>query len=128
MCGALEMELIQMSPDEEEEFRSSLDAGEPGLDRMIKLSYSALNLMSFLTVGEDEVRAWTIRNGIPASRAAGAVHSDIERGFIRAEIVTYEDLMAAGGLPAAKKAGKFRSEGRDYVMQDGDVVNYLFSV
>ena len=128
IAGSLEMELAQMEPEEETEFRQSLDAGEPGLHKMLRLSYEALNLMSFLTVGEDEVRAWTIPNGTPAAKAAGAVHSDIERGFIRAEIVSYDDLVELGSTSEARKAAKLRSEGREYVMQNGDVVNFLFSV
>ncbi|MCH8222104.1 MAG: redox-regulated ATPase YchF [Chloroflexi bacterium] len=128
ICGSLEMELAQMEHEEESEFRQSLDVGEPGLHRMLRLSYDALNLMSFLTVGDDEVRAWTIPNGTPAVKAAGAVHSDIERGFIRAEIVSYDDLVELGSTSEARKAARLRSEGRDYVMQNGDVVNFLFSV
>ena len=128
IAGSLEMELAQMDANEESEFRQSLDAGEPGLHRMLRFSYQALNLMSFLTVGEDEVRAWTIPNGTPAAKAAGTVHSDIERGFIRAEIVSYDDLVELGSTNEARKAAKLRSEGREYVMQNGDVVNFLFSV
>lgn len=128
ICGRLEMELSQMTPEEQGEFRESLGAGEPGLSRMIRLSYQALGLASFLTVGDDEVRAWTIRQGAPAVKAAGKVHSDIERGFIRAEVVSYDDLVRLGGLPQARKAGVLRSEGREYRVQDGDVVNFLFSV
>ena len=128
ICGSLEMDLMAMSNEEESDFRESLGAGESGLQKMIGLSYDVLGLCSFLTVGEDEVRAWTIEKGTPAAKAAGRVHSDIERGFIRAEVVGYEDLVAAGNLPSARKAGTLRSEGRDYVMRDGDVVNFLFSV
>lgn len=128
ICGSLEMELVGVSAEEEAEFRESLGAGESGLNKMIHLSYDVLGLCSFLTAGEDEVRAWTIEKGTPAAKAAGKVHSDIERGFIRAEIVSYDDLVAAGTLQAARKAGTLRSEGRDYVMHDGDVVNFLFSV
>lgn len=128
LCGKLEMELMQMEPEEEMEFRESLGAGEPGLDRMVRLSYGLLGLISFLTTGEDETRAWTIRRGTPAVEAAGKIHSDIQRGFIRAEVVSFEDLVAAGSIAESKKRATFRTEGKTYVMQDGDVVNYLFNV
>jgi GTP-binding protein YchF len=128
IAGKLEMELGQMSEAEEAEFRASLAAGEPGLQRIIRMCYRSADLISFLTVGPDEVRAWTITDGMPAQKAAGRVHSDIERGFIRAEVVAYDDLVSAGGLVEAKKAGVLRSEGRDYVVRDGDVINFLFSV
>lgn len=128
LCGRLEEELAQMSPEEEAEMRSGLEAGESGLNRMIKLSYEVLGLISFLTVGEDEVRAWTIERETSAPRAAGAVHSDIERGFIRAETVSYDDFVAAGSMAKARTNGALRQEGRDYVVQDGDIVNFLFSV
>ncbi len=128
LCASLEEELAQLPEDDEAEFRASLGAGQPGRDRVAESSYALLGLVSFLTVGPDEVRAWTIARETPAQRAAGKVHSDIERGFIRAEVVTYEALMAAGGLAAARKAGHLRSEGKTYPVQDGDVVNFLFSV
>lgn len=128
IAGQLEMELGQMSEAEEAEFRASLGAGEPGLQRIIRMCYQSAGLISFLTVGPDEVRAWTITDGMSAQKAAGRVHSDIERGFIRAEVVAYEDLVRAGGLAEARKAGVLRSEGRDYIVRDGDVINYLFSV
>ena len=128
LCASLEEELAQLPEDDEAEFRASLGAGLPGRDRVAEASYALLGLVSFLTVGPDEVRAWTIERETPAQRAAGKVHSDIERGFIRAEVVTYEDLITAGGLTAARKAGHLRSEGKTYPVQDGDVVNFLFSV
>lgn len=128
LCGRLEEELAQMSPEEEAEMRSGLDAGESGLERMIRLSYGVLGLISFLTVGEDEVRAWTIEVDTPAPQAAGTVHSDIERGFIRAETVGYDDFIEAGSLAKARTNGALRQEGREYVVQDGDIVNFLFSV
>ncbi|MEX0760992.1 MAG: redox-regulated ATPase YchF [Dehalococcoidia bacterium] len=128
MCGQLEMDLAQMDESEEAEMRAGLDAGESGLNRMIRLSYEVLGLISFLTVGEDEVRAWTIEEGTTAPRAAGQVHSDIERGFIRAETVSYDGLVTSGSLAEARKKGLLRQEGREYVVQDGDVVNFLFSV
>ena len=125
ICGKLEMELAQMTPEEESEFRESLGAGEPGLDRMVRLSYDLLGLISFLTTGPDETRAWTIRKGMSALEAAGKIHSDIQRGFIRAEIVGYDDLIRTGGIPEARKQAVLRTEGKTYVMQDGDVVNFL---
>lgn len=128
LCGTLEEELAQMSPEEEAEMRSGLDAGESGLERMIRLSYNVLGLISFLTVGEDEVRAWTIGVDFKAPQAAGTVHSDLERGFIRAETVGYDDFITAGSLANARTAGTLRQEGREYVVQDGDIVNFLFSV
>ena len=128
LCGSLEMELAQMSPDDETEFRASLEAGESGLETMVRLSYSVLGLISFLTTGEDETRAWTIVNGTQAQLAAGKVHSDIQRGFIRAEVVAYGDLTSAGGLAEARKQGVLRAEGKTYVVKDGDVINYLFNV
>ena len=108
--------------------RSGLDAGESGRWRMIKRSYRVLGLSSFLTVGEDETRAWTITNGTLAPKAAGVIHSAIERGFIRAETVTYADFIDCGTMAEARNRGLFRQEGRDYVVQDGDIVNFLFSV
>jgi ribosome-binding ATPase YchF (GTP1/OBG family) len=117
-----------MPAEEEAEMRAGLDAGESGLSRMIKLSYEVLGLNSFLTVGEDEVRAWTISAGTLAPMAAGTVHSDIERGFIRAETVAYDDFIECGSMAEARNRGQYRQEGRDYVIKDGDIVNFLFSV
>ena len=128
LCGKLESDLAQMEPEDEAEFRESLGAGEPGLDRMINLSYDLLGLISFLTTGEDETRAWTITKGMSAVEAAGKIHSDIQRGFIRAEIVAYEDLARTRSLPEARKQALLRTEGKTYVMRDGDVVNFLFNV
>ena len=128
ICGSLEAELAGMSEEEEAEMRAGLDAGEPGLSRMIKLSYNVLGLNSFLTVGEDESRAWTIPIGALAPKAAGVIHSDIERGFIRAETVAYQDFIDAGSMAEARNRGQYRQEGRDYVVQDGDIINFLFSV
>ena len=128
ICGSLEAELAGMSTEEEAEMRAGLDAGESGLSRMIKLSYEVLGLNSFLTVGKDEVRAWTISAGTLAPRAAGTVHSDIERGFIRAETVNFDDFIECGSMAEARNRGLYRQEGREYVVQDGDIVNFLFSV
>ena len=106
----------------------ALGLEESGLDKVIKASYDLLGLMSFLTAGEPEVRAWTIKKGTKAPQAAGKIHSDIERGFIRAEIVSYDDLMREGSMTAAKEKGLVRSEGKEYIMQDGDIVLFKFNV
>ena len=128
ICGNLEAELSGMDSEEEAEMRAGLDAGESGLSRMIKLSYRVLGLNSFLTVGEDETRAWTVNVGALAPKAAGVIHSDIERGFIRAETISYSDFIDCGSMAEARNRGLYRQEGRDYVVQDGDIVNFLFSV
>ena len=106
----------------------ALGLGESGLDKVIKASYNLLGLMSFLTAGEQEVRAWTIKKGTKAPEAAGKIHSDIERGFIRAEIVSYDDLIKEGSMVAAKEKGLVRSEGKEYIMQEGDIVLFRFNV
>jgi hypothetical protein len=126
--GKIEMELSQLEEDEAQEFMQDLGISESGLGKIIRVSYDLLGLISFLTAGQDEVRAWTIKKSTPAVHAAGEIHSDIEKGFIRAEIVTFDDLVKAGSIPEAKKLGVYRSEGKTYIMQDGDVVNFLFNV
>lgn len=126
--GELEMEIAQMDGEEAALFLEEYGIEEPGLHRMIRLSYDLLGLHSFFTVGEDEVRSWTIPVGAAALEAAGAIHSDLARGFIRAEVVSYDDLMAAGSLDAARKQGTLRLQGRDYVVQDGDILNIRFNV
>lgn len=123
-----EAELSSLQPEERAEFQKELGIDSSGLDQLIKQSYSLLGLISFLTAGEPEVRAWTIRRGTKAPQAAGKIHSDIERGFIRAEIVAYNDLIECGSMAAAKDKGLVRSEGKDYVMQDGDVTLFRFNV
>lgn len=128
MCGKLEMELAELPPEEEAEFRASLEAGERGSDRVARASFDLLGLVSFFTVGDDEVRAWTVTHHAPAVKAAGKIHSDIERGFIRAEVVAYDDLVPAGSLAEARKVGRVRLEGKEYPVKDGDVVNFLFNV
>ena len=128
VCGKLESEFAELDETEEAELRAGLGAGESGLNRMIRLSYEVLGLVSFLTCGRDEVRAWTVESGTRAVNAAGRVHSDIERGFIRAEVVSYDDLVRSGSWPEARRAGVLRKEGRDYAVQDGDVIDFLFSV
>lgn len=126
--GHLEMELAQLDDADRAELMAEYGVAEAGMDRVIRLSYQLLGLQSFLTAGEPEVRAWTILAGGSALEAAGAIHSDIARGFIRAEVVAYEDLIAAGSMVEAKKVGRVRLEGRDYVVQDGDVLNIRFNV
>ena len=128
LVGSLEMELAQMSFEDEAEFRESLAVGESGLDRMVRLSYHALDQITFFTGGPKEVRAWTVTNGDSAERAAGVIHSDMERGFIRAEVVTYEDLARYGSENESRKQGVLRQEGKGYVVKDGDVVHVLFNV
>ena len=109
-------------------FLDDLGISESGLDRLVKASYTLLGLISYLTSGEDECRAWTIKNGTKAPQAAGKIHSDIERGFIRAEVIAYEDMMKCGSVNAAKEKGLLRSEGKEYVVQDGDMVYFRFNV
>jgi ribosome-binding ATPase len=127
-CGKLEMELSQMGDDAMQEFRQEFGMQESGLDRTIKVSYELLDLISFLTVGEDECRAWPIKKGIEAVKAAGKIHTDIERGFIRAEVIHYTDLLKCKSLAEAKRQGLLRLEGKTYVVQDGDTINFLFNV
>ena len=122
------MELAQLDPADALEFMSALGIEEPGLNRVLRLSYDLLGLISFLTGGADEVRAWPVRKGSLAPEAAGAVHTDIARGFIRAQVVSYDDLKHHGSMAAAKQAGRLRLEGKQYVVQDGDVIEYLFNV
>lgn len=128
VSARIESELIEMDEEERALFLQELGLAESGLERVIKKGYELLNLISFLTAGETESRAWTIRRGTKAPQAAGVIHSDMERGFIRAEIVSYDDLVAAGSMAAAREAGKVRLEGKDYVMQDGDVTTFRFNV
>jgi len=128
MAGQWEMEVGQLDPAERAEFLASLNVTETGIARLARAVYRHLGLMSFLTAGEDEVRAWTIPVGTTAKAAAGKIHSDIERGFIRAEVVPFDLLMRAGSLAAARDQGWVRMEGKDYVVQDGDVINFRFNV
>jgi GTP-binding protein YchF len=128
IAAKIERELVELEGDDATEFRESLGLVEPARDRIIRDAYRLLGLISFFTVGPDECRAWTIPLNTPAPRAAGAVHSDIERGFIRAEVVRYEDLVSTGSLAEARKRGILRSEGKQYVVHDGDVIEYLFNV
>lgn len=128
VSAKIEEEISQLDEDERGMFLEELGMTESGLDRLIKASYSLLGLISYLTAGEPEVRAWTIKNGTKAPQAAGKIHSDFERGFIRAEVVHYDDLMACGSMTAAKEKGLVRSEGKEYVMKDGDIVLFRFNV
>jgi len=129
ICASIEAEVAELEDDERAMFLEELGIDESGLDKLIKASYSLLNLISFLTAGEDECRAWTIKRGTKAPGAAGKIHTDFEKGFIRAETIAYDKLMEVGGsLSAAKEKGYIRSEGKEYVMNDGDVVNFLFNV
>ena len=129
ICAEIEAEVAELDDEERTMFLEELGIEESGLDKLIKASYSLLNLISFLTAGEDECRAWTIKRGTKAPGAAGKIHTDFEKGFIRAETIAYDKLMEVGGsLAAAKDKGFIRSEGKEYVMNDGDVVNFLFNV
>ena len=128
ICAELEAEISSMTKEEKEMFLNDFGIEKGGLDVLIQKSYDLLGLMSFLTAGQPEVRAWTIKKGTKAPKAAGKIHSDIERGFIRAEVISFDDLMALGSMQAAKEKGKIRSEGKEYIMQDGDIVLFRFNV
>ncbi|MCI8352573.1 MAG: redox-regulated ATPase YchF [Clostridia bacterium] len=128
LCVKIEEELSGLEDNDKKEMLEALGLEESGLDKVIKASYDLLGLMSFLTAGEPEVRAWTIKKGTKAPAAAGKIHSDIERGFIRAEVVSYEDLMREGSMNAVREKGLLRSEGKEYIMQDGDIVLFRFNV
>ncbi|MBQ2546762.1 MAG: DUF933 domain-containing protein, partial [Clostridia bacterium] len=128
VCAEIEAEIAELEPEEKKMFLADLGIEESGLDRLIKASYALLGYISYLTAGPKEVRAWTIVKGTKAPQAAGKIHSDFERGFIRAEIVSYDDLIACGSMNAAKEKGLVRSEGKDYVIADGDVVLFRFNV
>ena len=128
VAAPIEMEMAHLPPEDAHAFLEDLGLDEPGLDRVIRTSYALLGLISFLTAGEDECRAWTIRRGTRAQQAAGTIHSDIERGFIRAEVVPFEELVRAGSIAACRDKGTLRLEGKEYVVQDGDVINFRFNV
>jgi hypothetical protein len=128
MAGKVEMEIAQLAADEQREFLQDLGISEPARDRFIRAAYSLLELISFLTSGEDECRAWSIKRGTTAHKAAGVIHSDIERGFIRAEVTRFEDLAALGSEARCREQGKLKLEGKEYVVQDGDVVHFRFNV
>jgi ribosome-binding ATPase len=126
--GKFEMDLNELSEEEAEEFRASVGVTESGMANAIRVSYELLGLISFLTSGPDECRAWTVEAGSPAPEAAGKIHSDLKRGFIRAEVIKFDDLVAAGSEAEAKKRGLLRTEGKQYIVQDGDILNILFNV
>jgi ribosome-binding ATPase YchF (GTP1/OBG family) len=128
VAAKFEEDIADMDPEEAQMFMEELGLTERGLDRLIRTSYDLLGYISFLTAGEDDVHAWTIVRGTKAPKAAGKVHTDIERGFIRAEIVAFDDLKACGTMNAAKEKGLVRSEGKEYVMQDGDITYFKFNV
>ena len=128
VCAEIEAEIAELSGDEKKAFLADLGIEESGLDRLIAESYKLLGLISYLTAGPKEVRAWTITKGTKAPQAAGKIHSDFERGFIRAEIIAFDDLVKEGSMAAAKEKGLVRSEGKDYVIADGDIVLFRFNV
>ena len=128
MCAGLEAEIAELDEQEQRILLDDMGVEESGLSKLIRASYSLLGLISFLTAGPKEVRAWTVKKGTKAPAAAGKIHTDFERGFIRAEVVSFETLMEKGSFNAAKEAGLVRSEGKDYVIKDGDVVLFRFNV
>ena len=129
VCAGIEAEISELDDEEKAMFLEELGIAESGLDKLVKASYHLLNLISFLTAGEPEVRAWTVTRGTKAPQAAGKIHTDFEKGFIRAETIAYDKLIECGGnLATAKEKGLIRSEGKDYVVKDGDVMHFLFNV
>ena len=128
LCVKVEEELSTLDDEDKKEMLDALGLKESGLDILIKKSYNLLGLMSFLTAGEPEVRAWTIKKGTKAPKAAGKIHSDIERGFIKAEVISYDDLIKEGSMVQAREKGLVRQEGKDYIMQEGDIVLFKFNV
>jgi len=128
VCAAVEAELSGMTSAEKGEFLADMGLSEPGLNRVIRAGYELLGLQTFFTAGPKEVRAWTVRGGATAPQAAGVIHTDFEKGFIRAEIIGYADFIACNGEQGAKEAGKWRLEGKEYVMREGDVVHFRFNV
>ena len=128
LCAAIEAEIVQLADDEKQEFLADMGLDEPGLDRVIRAGYDLLDLQTFFTVGEKEVRAWTVKAGANAPQAAGCIHTDFEKGFIRAEVIAYDDFIQCNGEQGAKDAGKWRLEGKEYIMEEGDVVHFRFNV
>mgnify|MGYP001549115080 FL=1 len=128
VCAALEAEIVQLDAEERAEFLADLGFDEPGLNRVIRAGHKLLGLQTYFTAGPKEVRAWTVRVGATAPQAAGVIHTDFERGFIRAEVIAYDDFIACGGEQGAREAGKLRSEGKEYIVQDGDVIHFRFNV
>ena len=128
ICAKVESDLSEMNTEEKNEFLKELGVSESGIDKLIKASYTLLGLKTFFTAGEDECRAWTFKNGMKAPQCAGVIHTDFEKGFIKAEIMSYEDLKQNGSEKAVKEAGRMRLEGKDYIMQDGDICYFRFNV
>jgi ribosome-binding ATPase YchF (GTP1/OBG family) len=128
VCAAIEAEIVELDVDERKEYLDELGFDEPGLNRVIRAGYSLLGLQTYFTAGEKEVRAWTTHVGATAPQAAGEIHTDFEKGFIRAEVVAYDDFVACNGEHGAKEAGKLRLEGKEYIVQDGDVMHFRFNV
>ena len=128
VCAEIEAEIASLDREEQRAFLDEIGLKESGLDRLISACYDLLGLISYLTAGKPEVRAWTIKKGTKAPQAAGKIHSDFERGFIRAEVIGYDEFMAAGSMAAAKEKGLVRSEGKDYVVKDGDIILFRFNV
>jgi GTP-binding protein YchF len=128
VCASIESELSELDDDERDEFLEELGLEEPGLNRVIRAGYNLLNLHTYFTAGVKEVRAWTVAIGATAPQSAGVIHTDFEKGFIRAEVVAYDDFIANNGEQGAKEAGKWRLEGKDYITQDGDVMHFRFNV
>lgn len=128
VSGKIEMEIAQLPPDEAADFLADLGVNEPAMSKLINVSYRLLGLISFFTVGEDEVRAWTVRAGTSAQASAGKIHSDIERGFIRAEVISYDDFRQSGSMASARQHGLLRLEGKTYIVRDGDIINFRFNV
>ena len=128
ICAAIEAEIAELSADDQKEFLESIGLEEPGLNRVIRAGYELLNLQTYFTVGPKEARAWTIPKGATAPQAAGVIHTDFEKGFIRAEVITYEDFVQFNGEQGAKNAGKLRLEGKEYIVRDGDVMHFRFNV
>jgi len=126
--GRLEMEIVQLAPEDADLFLMEYGIDEPGLDKVIHLSYDLLGLHSFFTVGEDEVRAWTVRRGATAYEAAGTIHTDLQKGFIRAEVVAYQDLITLGSMSEARAKGRLRLEGKEYILQDGEIMHVRFNL
>jgi ribosome-binding ATPase YchF (GTP1/OBG family) len=128
LCAAIEAEIVELEADEREILLADMGLTEPGLNRVVRAGYRLLGLETFFTAGPKEVRAWTIPRGATAPQAAGVIHTDFERGFIRAEVISYKDFVACTGEQGAREVGKLRSEGKDYVVQDGDVIHFRFNV
>jgi len=128
VCAAIEAEISQLEDADRAEFLKDLGLDEPGLNRVIRAGYALLGLQTYFTAGEKEVRAWTVRKGATAPQAAGVIHTDFERGFIRAEVIAYDDYIALKGEQGAKEAGKLRLEGKEYIVREGDVMHFRFNV